>query len=73
MENENTEEVKQTTEQLKADNDALESEVARAERLRSVALMAGKSSGPNVKPEKKQISPQDYARAALGGKILKDD
>ena len=71
MENAETPEVKEEqspSQKLKAENDALEAELIRAQRIRNEALMAA-TSGGRVEPVIKEETPKEYAARVMRGEI----
>jgi len=68
------EEIKQTQlerEKLKAENDAMDAEFLRAEKLRAQVRMAGKAV---ITPQEvvKEETPQEYARRVMRGGLNED-
>lgn len=63
-----TEKVIDNYENLKAANDKVEQELKRGEELRAKMSMGGETVS-EPQPEKKELTPQEYVKEVLEGKI----
>jgi len=59
---------------LREENDELEKEIRRAQKMRTEALLAG-TAGGRIEGQPKEITPKEYANKLLKGQVnpLKDD
>jgi len=66
------EQAKQTLEELRAENSRREEILRREEDLAARHALGGDSSGPTQQPEKKDLSPKEYAEMISKGVIPKE-
>ena len=65
--NEANEATKTPSQVLKEENDALERELIRAQKIRNETLLAG-TGGGNQKVEPKEETPEEYVKKIMSGK-----
>lgn len=54
---------------LKAENERMEANIKKLEELKAYELLGGKTDGKPQETKPEEISPKDYARMALEGKL----
>ena len=75
MENETVKEELTPSQKLKAENDALEAELIRAQKIRNEALMAGTAGGRVEPTPAPKLTNVEYANKLLRGEVnpMKED